>query len=276
MNKDTEVATPHETRTEMLRLSARGYSQIRHVLVQLPDAERPRASTLSVVVSQRKHRALILYLLLLACWPWLAERREPIQGSVWIRALTTSKGLTWTGSTLSRAWADLEEMGLIKKNREERLLRVAPLREDGQEPYELPRGRTDRWNAYFVLPDTFWLEDFFAKLSLPALSMLLVIAKETNAKAEVWMTYESCEVWYGIKPQSAQKGLKELAAAGLLHRRIEKVKAPLSPTGWTVRMWYSLTGDFGYESRKAMRQLAAGERQSRLAKATQTMKTTEA
>ena len=268
MTTDDEAVSPSETRAEMLRLSARGYTQLRHVLVQLPDTEDPRSSTLARMVSQRKHRALVLYLLLLACWHWLAERRDPVQGDVWIRALTTSKGLTWTGSTLSRAWGDLETLGLVERNREERLLRVVPRREDAADAYDPPRGRTDRWNAYFVLPDTFWLDEYFAQLSLPALAMLLVVAKETNAKAEAWLAYDKCEEWYGLKPQTAQKGLKELQAAGLLHRRIEKLKAPLSPTGWTVRMWYSLTGDFGYEARKALRKRAAGERQSRIAKTT--------
>lgn len=263
---DTGVVMPLETRAEMLRLSARGYTQLRHVLVQLPDEKGPRASTLARVVSQRKHRALVLYMLLLACWPWLAERREPVQGDVWIRALTTDKGLTWTGSTLSRAWADLETLGLVERKREERLLRVVPRREDGADSYDPPRGRTDRWNAYFILPDSFWMDELFATLSLPALAMLLVVAKETNAKSEVWLTYEHCEEWYGIKPQSVQKGLKELEAARLLHRRTEKIKAPLSPTGWSVHMWYSLTGEFGYEARKKLRKRAASERQSRLAK----------
>lgn len=263
---ENEGASPHETRTEMLRLAARGYTQLRHVLVQLPDADQPRASTVARMVARRKHRALVLYILLLACWPWLSERREPLQGGVWVRALTTTKGLTWTASTLSRAWNDLEDLGLIVRSREDRLLRVTPRREDGDADYDAPGGRTDRWNAYFVLPDTFWTKELFASLSLPALAMLLVVAKETNAKSEVWLTYENAEKWYGIKPQTAKKGLKELEEDGLLHRRIEKIRAPLSPTGWTVRNWYSLTGDFGYLARRSLQTHAATERKNRLAK----------
>lgn len=266
MREDHEGPSPDETRAEMLRLSARGYTQLRHVLVQLPDADRPRGSTLALMVGQRKHRALVLYVLLLTCWPWLAERRDPLQGEVWIRALTSSRGLTWTPSTLSRAWADLEKLGLIVKSREDRLLRVVPRREDGDAQYEPPAGRTDRLNAYFTIPDAFWRDELFARLSLSALAMLLVVAKETNVKAEVWLTYENAEKWYGLKPQTAQKGIKELEAAGLLSRRIEKIRAPLSPTGWTVRSWYSLKGDFGHQARKSIQQHAAGERKNRLAK----------
>ncbi|MGN8132553.1 hypothetical protein [Arthrobacter sp. NicSoilB11] len=96
--------------------------------------------------------------------------------------------------------------------------------------------------------------------------MLLVVAKETNAKPEVWLTYENAEKWYGLKPQTAKKGLKDLEDEGLLHRRVEKIRAPLSPTGWTVRNWYSLTGDFGHLARRSLQKHAASERKNRLAK----------
>ncbi|MBE1538109.1 hypothetical protein RB202_12205 [Micrococcus yunnanensis] len=258
-------STPEETRAEMLRLSARGYTQLRHVLVQLPDTEGLRESTLARVVRGRKHRALVLYLLVLACWPWLEKSREPLAAAVWVRALSADKGLTWSASTLSRAWRDLEEMGLIERTREDRSVRVVPRREDGGAAYEAPGGRKDRWNAYFSLPDAFWEEEWFARLSLPALVMLLVVAKETNGKSkEVWLTYAKTEPWYGIKDQTAQKGLKELEVRGLLRRRMEKIKAPLSPTGHTVRNWYSLTGDFGREARQAMQKRAATEQKKRL------------
>ena len=273
----TEV-TPAETRAEMLRFSARGYAQLRHVLVQLPGAEgadESRESTLARVVRARKHRALVLYLLVLTCWPWLEKSREPLSAVVWVRALTARGGLTWSPSTLSRAWKDLEELGLIERTREDRLVRVSPRREDGSAAYEAPAGREDRWNAYFVLPDVFWEEEWFARLSLPALVMLLVVAKETNGKkSEVWLTYANAEPWYGIKEQTARKGLKELEEHGLLHRRMEKIKAPLSPTGSTVRIWYSLTGDFGREARRAMQKRATTARKNRLSSSSTTEPTT--
>lgn len=276
---ETEVeppeSSPADTRAEMLRLSARGYTQLRHVLVQLPDSEASRGSTLARMVRARKHRALLLYLLLLASWPWLADRREPLPAGVWVRALTAPKGLTWSASTLSRAWKDLEDLGLIDRHREDRLLRVTPRREDGVGPYDPPGGRKDRWNAYFALPDAFWDNEWFARLSLPALAMMLVVAKETNAKTEMWLTYPKAEPWYGLKPQTAQKGLKELESWNLVHRRKEVIKAPLSPTGTTVRMWYSLTGDFGFEARQALQQRAATERRKRLSRATPTTPQTD-
>lgn len=259
-------ATPADTRAEITRLSARGYTQLRHVMVQLPDRAGPRASTLARLLHERKHRALLLYMLLLTCWPWLRERREPLEGAVWIRALTAHGAPTWSPSTLSRSWGELVELGLVKKanKREGRLTRVEPRREDAGADYELPAGRGDRWNAYFVIPDPFWIDELFAKLSLPALVMMLVIAKETNNKGEFWMTYESVEAWYGIKPKSAQKGITELLDLGIVHRRVESVTAPLSGTGRTVRMWYSLAGPYGHEARAALQDRARRERKKRL------------
>lgn len=263
------TANAADTRSDFTRLAARGYTQVRHILVQLPDTEPTRASVLGAMVHTRKHRALLLYILLLTAWPWLHDRRDPLEAVVWIRALdgtaipNAPAATTWSASTLSRAWSDLKEMNLITTEREGRLLRVVPRREDGGADYEVPGGRADRWNAYFALPDAFWLDGWFAKLSLPALAMLLVVAKETNVKKEVWLTYDNCEEWYGIRTKSAQKGITELIEFGLLHRRTELKKAPLSPTGRTTRSWYSLTGDFGHTARAAQQKLAAKETRKR-------------
>jgi hypothetical protein len=266
MDLELASASPEDTRAEFTRLSARGYTQLRHVMVQLPDRDGPRASTLARMLHERKHRPLLLYIMLLTCWPWLKDRRAPLEGAVWIRALTAKGAPTWSPSTLSRSWAELVELGLISKGekREGRLIRPVPRREDGGAEYELPGGRRDRWNAYFALPDQFWTEELFARISLPALVMLLLVAKETNGKDEVWLTYENAEEWYGIKPKSAQNGLTELTRLGLLHRRSEVVKAPLAAHGRTVRMWYSLTGPYGHESRAALQARAARERKKRL------------
>jgi len=260
---DEGPATPQDTRKELLQFTARHYTQIRHVFVQLPDRDKPRPSMVGHMVHERKHRALILYLLLLTIWPWLKERRDPFEAAIWLRALDSSdvpdspSGTTWSSSTLSRAWTDLGDMGLVTTKRESRLVRVTPRREDGGDDYTTPGGRKDRWNVYFTLPEEFWLEGWFAKLSLPALAMLLTIAKETSNQPETRLPYESAPEWYGISPKSAQKGLKELDEHNLLHIRIETKKSALSPTGKTVRFWYSLTGEFGYTARVARQAAAA-------------------
>jgi hypothetical protein len=267
MTEETNAATPAQTRAMMTRLAARGYVQLRHIFVQLPDTDKPRPSIVGRAVHERRHRALLLYMLLLTCWPWLKDNGAPLAAAVWIRALTPPKGggLTWSPSTLSRAWLDLEEMGLIEeRSRQGRATIIIPRREDGGARYEAPAGRSDRWNTYFSIPDAFWNEQIFAKLSLPGLAMLLIIAKETSEKTEMYVPYNKAKEWYGISAKSAQNGIADLDKGGLLHRREERVLAPLSPTGYTIRTWYSLTGDFGSEARKAQAKLANKERRARL------------
>ncbi|MGZ0145366.1 helix-turn-helix transcriptional regulator [Rhodococcus qingshengii] len=255
-------ATPTETRAEIAKFVPRGYSQIRHVLVQKP--EEPRPSVVGRAVHERKHRALVLYLMLLNCWPWLENSREPLSSGAWIRALTWEephvRALTWSPSTLSRAWADLEKMGLIERNRKGKLLEVRPNREDGEDIYSTPGGRRDRLSKYFTLPTSFWNEGYFAKLSLPGLAALLIVAKETSNDLEMWVRFQDGPKWYGISPKTLQNGINDLEKHGLLHKRAQKIKAPLSKTGSTTRMWYSLTGDFGYTARKAAQANAAKAR----------------
>jgi hypothetical protein len=182
---------------------------------------------------------------------------------VWVRALTTTTGLTWSPSTLSRAWTELQADGLITRRREHRLVRVEPRREDARADYAPPRGASDRWNTYFVLPDDFWHEETFGELSFPALAMLLIIAGETSKKAEVDFAYDWAPDRYGLSPKSAQKGIKELEGRGLLHRREEWIPAPLSATGYTTRTHYSLTGPYGHKAREALKKKARTERARR-------------
>jgi DNA-binding PadR family transcriptional regulator len=264
------TATPAQTREEITRISARGYVSLRHVLVQKPKGDvkegESMGSTVGMAVHERHHRALLLYLLVLTAWPWLAKNRKPLAAAVWLRALDAPGALTWSPSTLSRAWADLATMGLVEteRKREGRARRVIPRREDGVGLYDAPGGRRDRHNMYFILPDAFWKEEIFAKLSLPGLAILLIIAKETSGKDEMYLPYSYGPEWYGMSPKSIQNGVKDLERLGLLSVRYESFTAPLSATGRSTRLWYSLTGHFSHDARAAMKLTARGERKSRL------------
>lgn len=257
-------ASPTETRAFMTKLAGRGYAQFRNILVQLPEEDKPRASTLSRIVTERRHRELLLYMLLVTCWPWLSKQDQPLPAGAWTRSLTAPGALTWSPSTLSRAWKHLEELGLIEeRKREDRLVRVTPRREDAQEAYTAPGGRADRWNTYFTIPDVFWHDEWFAKLSMPALAVFLVVAKETSYRDECWFTYNRMDAWYGLKPRTVQAGVKELRDLGLLGTREETVSAPLSATGKTTQVYYALTGEFGRTSRVAMQKKAQAELKTR-------------
>lgn len=259
---DEEPASPTETRAAFAAASARGYTVTRAVLVQLPDGDE-RGSTVGWAVNARAHRALVLYLLLLQVWPWLTEDQEPMPAKLWVRALQydDSSALTWSTTTLSRAWRVLLDAGLITRNRRGLASWVEPLREDGGKNYTAPAGaKKNRYEAYFTLPDCFWREGHFATLSLPALAMLLITLRETTQAVEFYLPYDKGPAWYGISPKTVERGFLELKDRGLVHRRYQKIKAPRSETGQTTRIWYRPMGEYSTAHRKEARAKAAKAR----------------
>jgi hypothetical protein len=261
---DEAVTSPGETREHLLKLSGRGYTVVRHILRQQPDDVSNRASVLGPIVTDRKRRALQLYLLLLAVWGWLDGKDELMPAGVWARALTTEKGRRWTPTNVSAAWADLEARGLIERRRLQHGLVVKPRREDGKAAYTQPgKVKRDRRETYFVLPAEFWTGEWFEKLTLPGLAMLLIIAGETSDKMEVWLTNEDAGRWYGMSPRSVEAGIKDLEVHGLLKERTEWIKAPLSAVGSTKRHWYSLSAEFSYTARAKLQEDARAEFETR-------------
>lgn len=271
---DEEVtASSSQTRAEFTRLSARGYVKIRDILVQLPDDEPERSSTVGWAVQNRRQRELVLYLLILTCWPWLHKREKPIAAQVWVRALTSThkNALTWSPSSLSRAWRALEKQGLIERERVGQGVRITLCREDGVSGeeqgslfYSPPTGQRDRRNTYFILPDLFWHDELFAKLTLPGLAMFLVIAKETSQNDEAWLSLKDMPEWYGISQKSAQKGIRNLDDLGLVSQRRTSVSAPLSPVGYTTRVHYRLVNDFNRPARADLQLKTTVSRKERL------------
>lgn len=260
MTNEREVSTSAETREELLRLSGRGYTKVRHVLCQRGDgAGSSVASVLGPMVTERKRRSLQLYLMLLTVWPWLKNQGKPLPAGVWARALETKTGRRWTPTNVSEAWADLRARGLVETRRLSRGVVVAPRREDGRAEYKEPgEKKADHDETYFTLPPSFWTSEWFEDLSLPGLAMLLIIASRTSHqdKSETWLTNEDAAEWYGFSPRSVEGGLTELADKGLLTERIEWVKAPLSAIGSTKRHWYSLNADFSTSERLKMQDQA--------------------
>ncbi|MCK5891707.1 hypothetical protein [Aeromicrobium sp.] len=257
----------------MLRVSGRGYTTLRQNFVQLDDSAERRDSVLGTIVSERKHRALILYLLLLTIWPHLKGLENPLSSTIWRRALTSSKGSQWSRADLSKTWAQLEDMGLIVRSRQGRLQRVQPLMEVGEEPYESPTGEKKNWaEAYLTLPPEFWTDEWFAELNLAELAVMLIVAKETTQRDEMWVTEAKVSEWYGISPNTFRKGIQGLEKHKLLKTRPEYIAAPLSPLGYTTRLNYSLSGNFSRDSRKRIQASAQRQMKARAATTTTTPK----
>lgn len=271
MNDTPVQATPAETLAELLRLSGRGYTKVRHLLIQTSSGTISSPGKLGPMVSERKRRSLQLYLLLLTVWPWLKNQDHGLPSAVWARALTTQRGRRWTPSNVSEAWTDLEHRGLIDRSRRSRAVDITPRREDGAMEYTDPSGVSkSRVESYFTLPPSFWTEGWFEELSMPGLAMLLVVASKTSrlSEPETWLTNEHASQWFGLSTRSVEGGLTELEAHGLLSHRVDWIKAPLSPIGSTKRHYYSLNDAFSTTSRQEMQSAAQDERRRRLKRQT--------
>ena len=263
-NRRIRTVLTAETRDDLLRVTGRGYTVVRHILRQLPSDVTDRVSVLGPMVAERKRRSLQLYLLLITVWPWLEGQQKPLPAAVWARAVSTAQGRQWTASNVSAAWTDLESRGLIERHRLQRGLVVAPRREDGKAKYSKPGLiKGDRRETYFVLPGEFWTEEWFEKLTLPGLAMLLIIAGETSEKEEVWLTNHDTAGWYGFSARSVEAGIEDLRDRGLLKERVEWIKAPLSAVGATQRHWYSLKGVFSTAARVGIQAAAKAELEKR-------------
>ncbi|GAA4397899.1 hypothetical protein GCM10023153_22320 [Ornithinibacter aureus] len=264
LDPDAVKATPESTRDSIVKATGSGYTPVRHILVQKYSG-RNRASTLGKLVRERKHRELILYLLVLTAWDDGARPAWP--AAVWLRALTVSSkpNMTWSRSSLSETWTALVELKLVKRNRERRRSRITPRNESRRGVYDRPDGKTTA-NHYLVLPGAFWADLWFDRLSLAGVAVLLILLKETGKDEEVHMTYGEAASWYGFSESTAKKGFQELVAVGLAETRDTYKRADYAEDGYSVERWYWLTGDFSTAARESARKDAARARRMRARK----------
>lgn len=257
---DPPVPDPAKTREWLLWGRPSEYTQLRHVFVQPADRSGSTEAPLANFVRRRRHRELLLYLLLLASWPSLVRRygsgKPPLGAKVWMRALEAPQALTWTTSTMSRCWGRLEGMGLVDSSSQSRRKRVEPRREDGVESYSAPEGRDDPEHLYFVLPHAFWRDGLFADLTLPELAVFLIFLKQTNGQKEFRITYDKAAEWYGISRRSVANGVTGLLDRGLLSVRVEWDDAPDTDAGIIRTSYYRLTGPYSYASRHRLQTAA--------------------
>lgn len=181
----------------------------------------------------RRPLALLLYLLahcIARADPWDAT----LPAMVWARALDREGPSA--ESSVSRNFGWLEEQRLIRSERYKRMRRVFLLREDGSgDPYVRPKGN------YFTVPLAFFLEDWHAELSLPAVAVLL-IGRDLAPPFE--LRKEHAARWYGISADTLQRGLDELRDASLLSVTPRRTAAPRVRQGWTMVNQYRLLAPF--------------------------------
>ncbi len=141
----------------------------------------------------------------------------------------------------------LEDRRLVQRSRSGRRSSIRLLREDGTgEPYDHPYKTGDaRW---LQLPYAYWHEGHYMRLSLPAKALLLVALSLDDG---FYLPSERAQDWYGVSPDTAERGLRELRNSGLLHDDRKWIRDHHSATGWTERWTYTLKGSFSRDARHA-------------------------
>lgn len=240
--------TQRETIQDLLLQSGRGIVPIRKTFVQQGHGKTTKPGPLATFVTAHDDRALDAYLFvhaLASAEPWNCD----YPSGTWVRALGLGDAATPASArgAVSKVMKRLEDRNLVKRGRSGRKASVTLLREDGfGDPYEHPhKAGTDRWLQF---PHAYWLEDHFLNLSLPAKAMLLVALHRPDGFG---LPSERAFDWYGISPDSAERGLRELRNAGLLDSEHRWEKDQRSDIGWTERWTYTLTGSFSSARRKA-------------------------
>ncbi|MGW4824286.1 hypothetical protein ACWEP4_36465 [Streptomyces sp. NPDC004227] len=235
------MATGRDTRTAVLKKSIRVNVPLRKTFVQAPKGAVSRHGPLKEFVTGRDLRGLKAYLMIVAACSngtngWSTEH----DSAVWARMMDILETAT-EQSARTGAWRTLrrlEKRRLIICHRRGTKITVTLLREDGSgKPYDRPRGDTEE-NRFLQIPATFWTKGYDEALDLPALALLLVVAREKN-----WSTFPSDKApeWYGWSADTHERGLKKLLELGLVERREEYKKAPLSPLGVTMAYQYQRT-----------------------------------
>jgi hypothetical protein len=239
--------TQRETIEDLLAKSGRGIVPIRNGFVQQGRGRSAGPGPLASFVTAHDMRALDAYLFLHAlasAEPWNCD----YPAGTWVRALGLGSNATPVSArgTVSKIMKRLEERNLVKRERSGRYASVTLLCEDGSGgAYERPRSVGDTW---LRLPYAYWLENYFLTLSLPAKAMLLIALSLPDT---FFLPSERVGNWYGISPDSAERGLRELREAALLHVNREWVRDQRSDTGWSERRSYTLSGAFSASARAA-------------------------
>ena len=231
---DDEPATPESTRDDLLGSQTRRGPSIRSAFVQERGGARA-PGPLHHFVRERRLFALQLYLLLHCIArsdPW----ESALPASTWARALDRT-GRGGEGS-VSRAWAWLRKHQLVRTERDNRLVRAYLLVEDGS-------GKAyTRSNDFFYFPLAYFRDGWHKRLGLAATSVLLIALDKSKRKPWFQLRTEPQSKWYGVSPDTLQRGLDELRDAELLHVHPRRVRDNKARFGTTSINEYVLLGEF--------------------------------
>jgi hypothetical protein len=231
----------------------RGWVPLRKSFVQQGERSRPRPGPLAALVAAHAGRTLDLYLLvamLASHEPYKVE----LEAQVWARLLGMRDNAASRG-TVSKMFRRLEEdLGLVERGRHGRVLSLTMLREDGsREPYTHPgAGQWASKDPYLKLPAAYWTHDdrYYERLDLPAKAMLLIAL---SMKRGFYLPFAKAPDWYGISPETASKGMRQLVDLGLVSRTAVRKPAPLAPKGFAVEWHYGVEPPLGRRQSRVVR-----------------------
>ncbi|MEF2530030.1 hypothetical protein [Streptomyces sp. CS62] len=190
-------ATGRDTRAQVLERSIRSNVPLRKTFVQAPKGAASRHGPLKDFVTGRDLRGLKAYLMIVAaCSNGDSGWSTRHDSAVWARLMDIQETAT-DQSARTGAWRTLrrlEERNLIKCSRAGTMITVTLLREDGTgKAYDRPTGKTEE-DRFLQIPTTFWAKGYDEDLDLPALALLLVVARE-----KAWSPFpaEKAPEWYG-------------------------------------------------------------------------------
>lgn len=149
---------------------------------------------------------------------------------------------------IHQAVADLEARQFISvEDRGGRPSRITVLSEEGDgKPYEPATAAYNRANVgkasqavlarhqYFRIPTTVWTSGHIARLTGPALALMLVLLAEQRGKPEeVWFSPSRAVERFGLAPSTITKGLRTLKELGLVRTRRKAVSETGTYIGFT-------------------------------------------
>jgi hypothetical protein len=221
-----------------------GFTPVHTSFLQTRPGDKPVPGPLHHFVNSRRGGALDLYLLLVLLAsgaPYTVAR----PAGVFARALGMSSA-SGASSSVAKQWSWLEGHQLIKRvGRKGRWTDVQLLREDGSGREYAPGSSG---GPYLKLPFAYYEDGWHGKLDLPSKAMLLIAL---SMQDDFFLPQEKAPEWYGLSPDSAGRGLRNLQAQGLLTRRLLKKPAPASPLGHTFEHHYTLTPPFGPRGKRS-------------------------
>lgn len=238
------MATQLDAIQELLERSKRAELPLRKTFLQQGTGRVRTPGPLAELCRRQDERAFELYLLFHA-----AASADPydvvLPAAAWARAIGLGP-TTSARSAVSKALRRLEVMRLVRRERTGNRSAVVLLNEAGTgEAYTHPAEDDER---YLKLPYAYWEEGWHLKLELRAKVVLLIALSLSDA---FLLPSDRARDWYGISPDTVQRGLRELQGHGLLDVDQRFKTAPLSETGWTTEHRYTLQPPFGPQRQRA-------------------------